>query len=99
MCYNLYRRGEELKSLRGSEKEQKVVTRSYEVEDSVLKLIMGLEVLAEQRRLPLEYRKVAYECLSKLEDMAGLREKKYLEYDIVDYRHQVNIDFKKMEGR
>lgn len=84
-----------MKSRKSSKSEHDVVTRSYNVEDSVLKLILGLEVLAEQKMLPLEYKKVAYNCLKELEDMAGLREKEYLDYDIVDYKHQVHIDFQK----
>ena len=76
-------------------KEQKKASRSYYVEESVLKLILGLETLLEQQDLPMEYRKVGYNCLSKFEEMARLREQEYLDYDIVNYQHQINIDFVK----
>ena len=52
-------------------------------------------LVLEQHNLPMEYRKVGYNCLSKFEEMAGLREQEYLDYDIVNYQHQVNIDFAK----
>jgi hypothetical protein len=76
-------------------RKQKKASRSYIVDEPVLKLILGLETLLEQTNLPEEYRRVGYNCLTKFEEMAGLRERKYLDYDIVDYQHQVNIDFVK----
>lgn len=76
-------------------RKRKKVSRSYIVDEPVLKLILGLETLLEQNNLPAEYRRVGYNCLTKFEEMAGLRERQYLDYDIVDYQHQVNIGFVK----
>ena len=76
-------------------KKKKVVSRTYNVEEPVLKLILGLETLIEQQGLPFEYRKIGYEYLTKMETLAGLREKKYLDYDIINYTHHINIDFAK----
>lgn len=80
-------------------KEKEHVTRSYLVPEPVLTLALGLEALLEQQSLPMEYRKVGYECLKKIETMAGLREKKYEDFDIMKYEHQVNIDYQKNIGR
>ena len=73
-------------------KKKKVVSTTYNVEESVLKLILGLETLLEQQGLPFEYGKIGYEYLTKIETLAGLREKKYLDYDIINYTHHINRD-------
>lgn len=93
MCYNIFI---EMKKLRNNPlKKKKVFSRTYNVEEPVLKLILGLETLLEQQGLPFEYRKIGYEYLTKMETLAGLREKKYLDYDIINYTHHINIDFAK----
>lgn len=75
-------------------KEKEVVTRTYRVQENVLTLILGVEALLEQQpTLPLEYRKEGYEFLKKIKTFAGIEEKKYLEYDIVNYDY--NITFEK----
>lgn len=76
-------------------KEREHIEKSYLVPEPVLTLALGLEALLEQQSLPIEYRKVGYDCLKKIETMAGLREKKYDDYDIVKYEHQVNINYEK----
>lgn len=93
MWYNIFI---EVKELRNNPfKKKEVVSRTYKVEEPVLKLILGLETLLEQQGLPLEYSKIGYEYLTKMETLAGLREKKYLDYDIINYTHHINIDFAK----
>ena len=50
MCYNIFI---EVKELRNNPlKKKKVVSRTYNVEEPVLKLILGLETLLEQQGLP-----------------------------------------------
>ena len=75
-------------------KKNEVVTRTYRVQENVLTLILGVEAFLEQQPpLPFEYRKEGYKFLKKIKTMAGLEEKDYLYYDIVDYDY--NITFKK----
>ena len=67
-------------------KKNEVVTRTYRVQENVLTLILGVEAFLEQQPpLPFEYRKEGYKFLKKIKTMAGLEEKDYLDYDIVDY--------------
>lgn len=75
-------------------KKNEVVTRTYRVQENVLTLILGVEAFLEQQPpLPLEYRKEGYKFLKRIKTMAGLEEKDYLDYDIVDYDY--NITFEK----
>ena len=75
-------------------KKNEVVIRTYRVQENVLTLILGVEVFLEQQPpLPLEYRKEGYKFLKKIKTMAGLEEKDYSDYDIVDYDY--NITFEK----
>ena len=75
-------------------KKNEVVTRTYRVQENVLTLILGVEAFLEQQPpLPLEYRKEGYKFLKKIKTMAGLEEKDYSDYDIVDYDY--NITFEK----
>lgn len=68
------------------DKKRKRVTRTYRVPENILTLILGTEALLEQNvALPLEYRKEGYKFLKKIKTMAGLEEKEYQDYDIVDY--------------
>lgn len=53
-----------------------------------------METLLELNGLPIEYKKIGYECLKKFEEMAGIREEKYLDYDIEDYVHKIKVVFK-----
>ena len=75
-------------------KKNEVVTRTYRVQENVLTLILGVEAFLEQQpALPFEYRKEGYKFLKKIKTMAGLEEKDYSDYDIVDYDY--NITFEK----
>lgn len=75
-------------------KEKETVTRTYRVQENVLTLILGVEAFLEQQpALPFEYRKEGYKFLKNIKTMAGLEEKDYLDYDIVDYDY--NITFEK----
>ena len=75
-------------------KKNEVVIRTYRVQENVLTLILGVEAFLEQQPpLPLEYRKEGYKFLKKIKTMAGLEEKNYSDYDIVDYDY--NITFEK----
>ena len=75
-------------------KKNEVVIRTYRVQENVLTLILGVEAFLEQQPpLPLEYRKEGYKFLKKIKTMAGLEEKDYSDYDIVDYDY--NITFEK----
>lgn len=69
-------------------------TRNYEIDERVLKLILGMETLLDQNGLPIEYKKIGYECLKEFEEIAGLREEEYLDYDIEEYIHKIKIVFK-----
>lgn len=74
--------------------KSEVVQRTYRVQENVLTLILGVEAFLEQQPpLPAEYRKEGYKFLKKIKTMAGLEEKAYLDYDIVDYDY--NITFEK----
>ena len=75
-------------------KKSEVVQRTYRVQENVLTLSLGVEAFLEQQpALPAEYRKEGYKFLKKIKTMAGLEEKAYLDYDIVDYDY--NITFEK----
>ena len=74
-------------------KKEKIVTRTYRVEENVLTLILGVEAFLEQQPLlPLEYRKEGYKFLKKIKTMAGFEEVAYKDYDIIDYDYNVTFE-------
>ena len=77
-----------------TKKKKEVVTRTYRLEENVLALILGVQILLERQQpaLPLEYRKAGYEFLKKIQKMAGIEEDGYLDYDIVKYDYNVTFE-------
>ena len=74
--------------------KNEIITRTLRVQENVLSLILGVQTLLEQQpTLPLEYRKEGLKFLKKIQKMAGMEEKSYLDYDIVKYDY--NITFEK----
>ena len=45
--------------------------------------------------LPVEYRKVGYEFVEKLSRMAGVRERKYDDFKINDYKYTYEVEYQK----
>jgi hypothetical protein len=75
------------------------ITRKYEVPDDILALILSAETLMESSsNLPKEYRKATYDYIKTLKDLAGINEKEYLDWDIVSYKHIVEVEYEKTEG-
>ena len=71
------------------------VKKKYDVEESVLSLILGVEQMLKDPYLPVEYRKVGFEFVGKLSRMAGIKEKKYDDFKINDYKYTYEVEYQK----
>ena len=76
------------------EEEATVITKTYEIPENVLRLILGIETLLEANRdLPEEYLKECCIFLNKLKTMAGLKESKYKLYAITQTMYYYKVKY------
>lgn len=71
------------------------VKRKYEIDESVLALIIGVEQMLKDPYLPVEYRKAGFEFVYKLSKMAGVKEKRFDDFKINDYKYIYEVEYQK----
>lgn len=94
----MFRKKTKAKNISLEKKELKVgdkVKKKYDVDETVLSLILGVEQMLKDPYLPVEYRKVGYEFVEKLSRMAGVKERKYDDFKINDYKYTYEVEYQK----